>query len=72
MKITVIEHTDVRGKKLNYIKIDSEYIKEPYLINVGEKTASAVTEIILADTTGDEELKKTNTQTQLDFQGSAD
>lgn len=38
--VTPIEHTDVRGSKLYYLKITNG--TEEYLINVGTKTYDAV------------------------------
>lgn len=45
MKVQTIKHADVRGKELNYIKLSSVTGKE-YLINVGDKTWTAVMKLL--------------------------
>lgn len=41
-----IEFTDVRGKKLLYLKITGPKTKNEVLINIGEKTYTGVKELI--------------------------
>ena len=48
MTIQTIEHVDVRGKKLHYIKFTSKKGTE-FLVNVGEKTFDNVNTLIKED-----------------------
>lgn len=55
MKVTAIKHTDVRGKELNYIKLENG--SQTLLINVGEKTYNSVKTMTEGALT-EEEVKK--------------
>lgn len=46
MTVTPIKHTDVRGKELLYLKI--EHSGREVVINIGEKTYEAVSELVAA------------------------
>lgn len=46
VNVMTIEHEDVRGNKLLYIKIENE--GETHLINVGTKTYEAVAKVLNA------------------------
>lgn len=43
MKVEPLEHTDVRGNKMYYLKISNN--GKEYLMNVGKKTFDTVTEM---------------------------
>jgi len=51
MQVEVLIYKDVRGKELQYIRVTNE-LKEEVLINVGEKTYTAVKELIEPKTVG--------------------
>lgn len=45
MTIEAIAHTDVRGNQQKYLKITPTTGEPPLLINIGEKTFNAVTQM---------------------------
>lgn len=45
MKAEVIKHKDVRGNELMYLKLTDEKTNNEVLINIGQKTFDAVTNI---------------------------
>lgn len=55
MKVEALEHTDVRGHKLYYIKMTAG--KNEHLINIGEKTYNKVKEL------NEQEQKENETKT---------
>ena len=55
MKVTALQHTDVRGKQLNYLRLTTE--TQELLLNVGEKTYNTVLEMTVKEMQAtDEEL----------------
>lgn len=63
MKVEAIAHVDVRGNTLKYVRLTSTDGQKTVLINVGEKTFTAVAELLTptkteTKTNGTEKPKK--------------